>query len=149
MDHTGELLRLDVSDGRALDEARRVLAELGYSATIAEPSGITGRRWYGQATVRDLSREEAGVIADRVVKPFGIRHELASTVADPLTSAVTTALYESFAAHPLGGDADPGSLRKLCAAAVISAAVPLIGEDAARDLASAIEADLSDAESPS
>lgn len=148
VDHGGELLRLSVSDDRALDEARRVLAELGYAVTIAETSDSTNRRWYGQATIRDLSHEEARVIAHRVARPFGIRHEFASTVVDSLTSAVTTALYECFAAHPLSGGAAPGSLRKLCAEAVMSAAVPLIGEDAARDLASAIEADLSDAESP-
>lgn len=55
-------------------------------------------------------------------------------------------MYECFAAHPLIIGAAPGTLRQLCAGAAKSAALALVGEDAARDLASAIQTDLSDAE---
>lgn len=142
VDRGGELLRVRVSNDRALEDARRVLAELGYRATVA-PFGIDDRQWYGPATVGDLSRVEAQVIADRVVGTFGARHGLASDLVGSLTSVVAASLYECFAAHTLGADAAPGSLREVCAEAASAAAAPLIGEDAARDLASAVCADLS------
>lgn len=143
VDHRGELLRLNVSDEGALDQARQALTALGYEARDADPEEQMNRRWYGSATVRELSREEARVIADRVVPPFARDHGLADAVAERLASAVTAALFECFTAHTRGAPA--GSIRSLCAPAVAEAASVLIGAAAAGDLAARIHADLESA----
>lgn len=81
IDHSGELLRLVASDGGRLEEVRRVLADLGYDASTAEPAASANRRWYERGAVRDLSHEEAKVIADRVVPAFARRQNLTDPVA--------------------------------------------------------------------
>lgn len=142
VDHRGELLRLSVSDESVLRRARLALAELGYEAQESEPSEATDARWYSAKTARELSREEARIIADRVVPPFARDHDLADPVAMLLASAVAVALFECFAAHTFGNAAPAGSLRNVCSQAVVDAATPLVGADAARDLAASIETDL-------
>lgn len=52
---------------------------------------------------------------------------------------MTDSLFECFATHALEGGAPAGSLRSVCSQAVATAAAPLIGSDAARDLAAGIE----------
>jgi hypothetical protein len=64
VDFTGDLLKLSMRGGHALEPAIGLLNELGYSAEIvsdidAEAVGV----WYDTTSVGDLSRVEAGVIA--------------------------------------------------------------------------------------
>ncbi len=140
VDHRGELLRLGAKDEGALEQARQALTTLGYEASDADPEEQRNRRWYGSATVHELSREEARVIADRVVPPFTLDHGLGEAVAERLASAVTAALFECFTAHTR--DAPANSIRSLCSQAVAEAASVLVGADAARDLAARIDAGL-------
>ena len=94
----------------------------------------------------ELSREEARIIADRVVPPFALSYGLTDPVAEQLTATVSAALFACFAAHTLGSGAPAASLRNVCSQAVAEAAAVLVGADLARDLATRIDADL--AESP-
>jgi len=145
IDHRGELLRLRVTGTAALDDARRALTELGYEASEA---GATDAelRWYGSSTVRELSREEARIIAGRVVPDFASRHGLTAADRERLSAVVAEALYACFSAHTLGAAARAGALRAACAEEVARTAAGIVGVERARDLAARIEADLSRSE---
>ncbi len=131
MDHRGELLRLGFSDPSALDRTHAALRELGYRADeVSEPSAA-GARWYGPARVGELSREEAGVIARRVVPPFARTQALSAEMTDRVRDAVARALHAGFTAHTLAAGAPPGELRASCASAVRDAITGLVGPDAA------------------
>ena len=82
VDHRGELLRLVVSDANVLDVVRGELSDLDYAAEGV--SGITASdvRWYAFDDVRDLSREEAEIIARRVTSAFR-RSRTSATVEGP------------------------------------------------------------------
>ncbi len=142
IDHRGELLRLRVTEMAVLPDARRALTELGYEASEA---GATDAelRWYGSSTVRELSREEANIIARRVVPVFVSRHGLTAADGERLSAVVAEALDACFRAHTLGVAARAGALRAACAEEVAKAAAGIVGVDRARDLRALIEADLS------
>ncbi len=142
VDHRGELLRLGVRDEGVLDRVRHALRDLGYGASAIDASEQTNERWYASANVRELSREEARIVADRVVPPFAVAYPLTDSEATRLTSVVSTALFECFTAHTLGSGPPADSLRRLCSQAVAEAAKVLVGTDAADDLAARIDADL-------
>lgn len=142
VDHHGEFLRLGVEDERVFDRVRQALTDLGYDVLEASPDEQMDRRWYGSATVRELSREEARIIADRVVPPFALSYGLPDPIAEQLASTVSAALFECFAAHTLGSGAAAASLRNECSDAVAEAAAVLVGADVARDLAARIDTDL-------
>ncbi len=114
---------------------------LGYDASegaTAPPDA----RWYSSATARDLSREEAGVIAERVVPPFARAHGATAGDADRLRSIVADALYGVFSAHTMTGAVPREAPREESFAAVMEAATPLIGADEARSLVMALRRDL-------
>lgn len=141
VDHRGELLRLELSSDRALEDAVQAMRELGYGA---DRLGLAPEvaRWYGRDTVRELSREEGAVIAERVVAAFAREHATAAPTAASLEDAVARALYGYFAAHALERDTEPGVLRREVAAAVEAAARDVVGADGAHELAALLSADL-------
>ena len=142
VDHRGELLRLRLSDPSALDRVHAALRELGYRADeVSEPSAPDAR-WYGPAQVSELSREEAGVIARRIVPPFARSQALSTETRDRVRDAVANALYACFTAHTLGAGAPPGELRAACSDAVRDAIADLVGPDAADRLVVELWADL-------
>jgi len=142
VDHRGELLRLVVADESALADVRRELSTLGY---LAEPlSGVNASdvRWYAFDDVRDLSREEAEIIARRVTSAFTRSHPLANSEAVRLEQAVADALYSCFAANDLGAGVPAGGLRTECCEAVERAVLPLVGQEAAREYVAFLSSDL-------
>lgn len=147
VDHSGELLRLASARPEAFAAVRAAMRELGYDVT-EETMAPPDARWYGSATARDLSREEAGVIAQRIVPPFAGAHGLAPGDADRLRDIVANALYRVFSSHALTQEAAPGALREESLGAVMEEAAPLIGQEAAGALAAALRQDLDRAVSP-
>lgn len=134
VDHRGQLLRLRLSDPSALDRTHAALRELGYRADDVSERSAPDARWYGPAQVSEQSREEAGVIARRVVPPFARSQALSSEKADQVRGAVATALHDCFTAHTLVAGAPPGELRAACSDAVHEAIRDLVGPDAADQL---------------
>jgi hypothetical protein len=141
VDHSGELLRVALAGPDALAAVRATMRELGYDA-VEGATAPADARWYSGATARDLSREEAGVIAARVVPPFARLTSLATGDADRLRGIVADALYGVFSTHALHSGADRGTLRGPIFDAVRDAATPLIGADAADALVGALRSDL-------
>ena len=144
VDHRGEFLRIHLDRGELLSVVHSALEELGYRGDDVsdEAVGAAPVRWYGAAGVGDLSREEAGVIAARVVPAVAREHGLDRAAGNELARAVADALYGCFTAHTLGPDAAPIALREACSRAVEAAAAPLIGADGARELVAALWGDL-------
>jgi hypothetical protein len=90
VDHTGELLRLDVTGGHAVADALMTLRELGYGADEL-PGAVGVGRWYGRDAVRELSREEGSVIAERVVAAFARLRGMDRAEAERLEAVVAGA----------------------------------------------------------
>ncbi len=130
VDHSGELLRLRFSDPSALERTHAALRELGYRADeVSEPSAPDAL-WYGPARVSELSREEADLIARRVVPRFARSQALSTEKEDRVRDAVANALQACFTAHTLAAGAPPGALRAACSGAVRDAIRDLVGPDA-------------------
>ena len=144
VDHQGELLRLRLDQVEVLGSVRSALKDLGFAAEVAdhESASTSETRWYGAETVRQLSREESGVIARRITPPVVHAHRLDQMTGDRLTAAVAEALYGCFSTHTLSAGTLTGALRDACAAAVEAAATALIGAAGARELAVTLRDDL-------
>jgi len=142
VDHRGELLRLVVSDANVLDVVRGELSDLDYAAEGV--SGITASdvRWYAFDDVRDLSREEAEIIARRVTSAFRRSRALSDASAIRLDHAVAEALYRCLAESELGSAAAPATLRSACCDVAEEAARPILGDDQAREYAALLAKDL-------
>lgn len=139
IDHAGELLRLECAEPETLERVTGVLAELGYAGEeLAETGVATDLRWHRGSGVRELSWEEAQVIARRVVPPFARRQRLEGPTAERLRDTVASALYECFVAHPLANTDAAGALRDACRRAVAQATAGLVGDDLARALGDAL-----------
>lgn len=95
--------------------------------------------------MRELSREESDVIADRVVAAFSRERGLTASIADRLELVVAQSLYAYFVAHTIDARALPGALRRDVADTVETAARDLLGLDSARALSAALLADLGSA----
>ena len=123
----------------------RTLEELGFAADVlaeADASAAEVVHWYGRGEVRELSREEAAVIARRVVERFAESRHVTSAGSDRLRDTVARALYECFVAHTLTASAVPDSLREVCARAVEMAVRPELGIEGAAELARLLREDL-------
>lgn len=144
VDHRGELLRLQLMSGQALEDAIQTLRELGYGADRSGDAPAVAR-WYGRDTVRELSREEGDVIAERVMSTFARSRGIDPSTRAQLEDLVTRALYAYFAAHTLDKSAAPGTLVRECVNVVEAAVRDLLGPDGARELAALLSADLEDA----
>jgi hypothetical protein len=141
VDRRGERLRIrtrgDVDPAGIRDDLER----MGFAAEVATDADAA-TRWYGVASVGELSREEGAVIASRVVPAFGAANGLGRELIDDLSTLVARALYECFVGHQ-----DvllvPSVLASSCGRAVTAATSMLIGLDRATALAQAIESDMS------
>lgn len=142
VDHRGELVRLVVAAPGVLDAVRGELAGLGYEGLPVSGLGASDVRWHAFDDVRDLSREEAEIVARRVTAAFVRAHASNEADAIRLENVVTSALYECFIANDLDAQAPAGALRTGCTDAVARAARDLIGPEAALDLGRLLTADL-------
>jgi hypothetical protein len=139
VDRKGEVLRLRLTSGDVLDRATVLLSELGFAGESMThvPDGL---RWYGTADVGELSREEANVVAERVVPPFVNGSTLPSSEIDPLSKLVATALHAWFMRHAVGSES-LASFHRSCAQAVASATLDRLGPERSARLGQAVEED--------
>ena len=144
VDRRGELLRIRTHGDADRSTIRDGLERLGFAAEEA-PDAVVAR-WYGRSSVGELSREEATVIAARVVPVFGAADGLQPEQIAGLSARVAKALFECFIANQDAG-LMPGGLASSCARAVTAATSPLLGLSRATVLARAIEADVTGASS--
>ena len=141
-DHDGELLRVRVDDPTVFATAHSALRDLGYDATVADPPPATDLRWFSSATVREVSREEAEIVAERVTTAFSQTQGVDRAELGAIEATIADALYAVFTAHSLGAGAERGALRALCARAVEDAVRGLAGSDPAREIGAIVERDL-------
>jgi hypothetical protein len=139
VDRKGEVLRLRLGSGDALDRTMALLSELGFAGEpmTQSPAGL---RWYGTTEVAELSRDEAAVIAARVVPPFVNGSGLPSSEVDPLSKLVATALHAWFTRHTVGSESLAGFHRS-CARAVAAATLDRLGPEMSARLGQAVEED--------
>ncbi len=143
IDYRGDLLRLSLSDDLALALTADLLRGLGYEserATDAEVQMVSG--WYDIASVGDLSRVEASVIAERTVPPFALTRKLSPDQTARVRSAVVDALHDCFVSTPLASGPTLGVFRLSCVRAVEDNVRPIVGRASARTLGALLNADL-------
>lgn len=140
VDGGGHLIRVSARDERSLGASITLLNELGHRAT---PTPSTGEHaWYDARSVGELSRIEAGIIADRIVPAFAQREGLSPDRSSQLHAAVVDALHHSFVTNTLEGEGGGGAFRRACVMAVRDGAGSIIGVDQARALGRSLDADL-------
>jgi len=144
VDRHGELLRVTHRADRDVAAILDALERMGFAAEEASPADVAAARWYGSSEVGELSREEAAVIAARVVPAFAAANALDPEQVDAASRLVADALYACFIGrkHVL---ASPASLAASCGGAVELATRLQLGADRAAMLGRAIEADLAGA----
>ncbi|HEX9496611.1 MAG TPA: hypothetical protein VGA38_12705 [Candidatus Limnocylindria bacterium] len=138
VDRAGDLLRLTL-DRDVRDASIALLRELGYDADLVTDAPTTAG-WYGTTSVNELSRIEAGAIADRVVPRFAREHQ-GTLDQGALREVVVGVLHRCFTERALGAG-NTGTFRQDCVRAVAAAAVPIIGVPSAEALAGLLEDDL-------
>jgi hypothetical protein len=114
------------------------LQELGFIGQVANET--SGGRWYDRDSVGELSAEEAGVIARRVVPRFAREHRI--TDAEVIVNVVTAALHQCFVTNVLEVGTPTHALDDSCGRAVHAATQARLGDELASLLGRAIEADL-------
>lgn len=145
VDYQGDLLRLALRDASALGPATAMLAELGYRAEIAdEAEAALVNAWYDTSSVGELSRVEAGVIADRIVPLFEQAHSLSSVQSELVRAAVVDALHRCFVSNALDSGANLGAFRSGCETAIEERVRPILGADSATALARLLNLDTSE-----
>jgi len=138
-DHSGQLVRF-VDRGQAAGVRARLI-DLGYGgeelAGAAQATALD-REWYGAS---DLSREEAEVLASKIVPAFAEEHTIDPAQASALEQRVQGALFGCFTGIAIPSSAPSKSLPGACgeAVAVAAAADGLIGADAAAELGAFVE----------
>ncbi|HEV2011849.1 MAG TPA: hypothetical protein VGS17_12570 [Candidatus Limnocylindria bacterium] len=142
VDRGGDLLRLTLRHSDPAD-AIALLRELGYDAEIAsDDEATTTALWYDAASVGELSRVEARVIAERIVPPLARERDLTAAEAAEVERVVVSVLHRYFTERALRAGATPGGFRQDCVLAIAAAADPVIGAGAARALAERLDIDL-------
>lgn len=135
---------------------------MGFAAETAVGIGPDTVRWYGPTEVRELSAEEADMIASRVVPAFAATHPMRAEEIALATAGVADTLYGCFVDRAPGAAAAPADppdpadptvpavlgLASSCATAVADATRSLLGPERATALGQAIEADLTGASRP-
>ena len=141
VDRRGELLRIRVGSAGDVRAVVDRLYEMGFAAQPVALGETIEQRWYGPNDVGELSREEAYVIARRVVPAF-TQGPTAGADVDGLVNLVATALYEYFVTNSLHATETHGALNSACGWAVEAATRGRLGADRAMALGQAIETDL-------
>ena len=145
VDFSGDLLKLSMRSEHALEPAIALLNELGYGAERASDAETRSVGvWYDTTSVGDLSRVEAGVIAERIVPFFVQARTLSSDQATRVRSAVVDALHTCFVSASLASGPSLAAFRLSCERAVEEAARPMVGREPARELAELLRADMSE-----
>jgi hypothetical protein len=145
IDYRGDFLRLSLNDDGALALIADLLKGLGYEsvrATYGEVQAVA--RWYDIASVGDLSRVEASVIADRIVPSFALARKLSPDQLERVRGAVVDALHSCFVSTALASGPSLGGFRLSCVRAVEDSAHPIVGRASARTLAELVNADLNE-----
>jgi len=138
-DHAGELVRF-VDRGHAANVSAKFM-DLGYRAEqlagAAQAAALEGD-WYAPS---DLSREEAHVLASKIIPAFAQEHPLAPAQTPALEQRVEDALFSCFTGIAIPSSAPSKSLPGACreAVAVAAAADGLIGAGAAIQLGDFVE----------
>lgn len=142
-DESGDYLRLTVRFDIAVDEALRVLSELGYGAErTAERTDDVPRvdRWFGPRTVYELSLIEAGVIADRVIPQLAARPPAQDITR--LRDATIAALHSSFTSTELTTARSGDAFRGDCVRQAVAAATPIVGPAVAEEVGRLLDLDM-------
>lgn len=138
-DFSGDHLRLLLDDPDALAAATGLLAEAGYGTQ--EATGVAVERWYDRASVGELSRVEAGVIADRVLVALRRDRTLDTETARRLRDAVADGLHRCFVETTLTARPSPG-LRATAVERSRLAARPVVGDEMAGEVARLVQEDM-------
>ena len=145
IDFSGYLLKLSMRSHHALDPAISALKELGYGAERASAGEVEAIRvWYDTTSVGDLSRVEAGVIADRIVPPFAKARKLSPSATTQVRTAVVDALHSCFVSNALASGPSLGAFRLSCELAVEGAVNSMVGPEPAHVLAELLNIDMSE-----
>ncbi len=143
IDYRGDFLRLSLNDDGALALIADLLKGLGYESVRATDGELQAvARWYDIASVGDLSRVEASVIADRIVPSFALARKLSPEQIERVRSAVVDALHHCFVSTALASGPSLGAFRLSCVRVVEDSAHPIVGRASARTLAELLNADL-------
>jgi hypothetical protein len=141
VDRRGELLRIRAGSAAHVRAVVDRLYEMGFAGEPAADGEAIEQRWYGPDDVGELSREEAYVIAYRVVPAFTQGAPTGIDVS-ALVTLVAAALHQCFVTSTLDASDTHGALNSACAGAVEAATRGHIGDDQAAALGRAIETDL-------
>jgi hypothetical protein len=145
IDYRGDFLRLALNDGGALALTADLLKGLGYESMRATDGEVqTVTRWYDVASVGDLSRVEASVIADRIVPSFALARKLSPDQIERVRITVVDALHHCFVSTALASGPRLGAFRLSCVRAVEDTVRPIVGRASARTLAELLNADLTE-----
>jgi hypothetical protein len=141
IDRRGEFLRVDVEGVDNIAAVITRLYELGFAAERSGDS-TADRQWYRRDDVGELSREEAAVIAGRVVRAFARAHDLPADEAKTLTELVAVTLHRWFVTNVVNASSPLGAFQGECGRAVEAATRAQLGAARAADLGKVVEADL-------
>lgn len=142
VDRRGELLRVRLRSSFNVSGVVDLLMNVGFAADVVEHTDVGSALWYGLGTVGELSREEAKVIAQRVVPLFAQKNGVVVGDVEALVDLVASALHTWIISNTLDAAAPYGVLNSACGRAVEDAALPRLGPDRAAALGNAIAADL-------
>jgi hypothetical protein len=141
VDHAAEYLRLSVTDARAGAAACELLVSLGYGVQpVAHERGVD--RWYDARSVGELSRVEAGVIADRVVPSVASASSFSDEMVRRLRAAVVDTLHECFLKASLTSGPSGAAFRGECVHRVRLECESIAGAEVAREIGRRLEADM-------
>lgn len=145
VDFSGDFLKLALRDTSAFHLVTALLEELGYRTEIAgQVDAGAVDAWYDTSSVVELSRVEAGVIADRIVPPFAHAQSLSAAESELVRAAVVDALYRCFASSAIDSGPSLGAFRSSCESAVEEQVRPIVGANSAKALARLLNLDMSE-----
>ena len=133
-DSGGDHLRFEARDEAVVDAVIGDLERQGYGGIRTADSG--SGPWFDVASVGELSRVEAGVIADRVIA------QVAGVDALVVRPALVAALHGCFVATALGAEPSGADFRAECVRRTIDAVTALVGRDRAAAIGGLVEDDM-------
>ena len=133
-DSGGDHLRFEARDEAVVDAVIREIERQGYGGVRIADAGA--QRWFDVASVGELSRVEAGVIADRVLAQIAL--------VDPRTvrPAIVTALHEAFVANALDAGRSGADFRAECVRRTVDAAAAVVGVEQATAIGRLLDTDM-------